>query len=389
MVVALVSPGQGAQKPGFLTPWLELPGVREKLSWWSQLAQVDLVELGSKADADAIRRTDATQPLLAAAALIAAAELPLGDVTITAGHSIGELPAAAIAGALSADTAIALAGARGREMAKACELAETSMIAVVGGQADEVLTAIQAAGATAANRNSPGQVVAAGPIAALEKLKANPPAKARLIPLQVAGAFHTDAMITAQTALSEFASALEVSTPQKILLSNADGAAVTSGKDTINRLIAQVTSSVRWDLCQETMKDLGVTALIELPPAGTLVGLAKRTMPGVEVLSINTPDDLILARDLIARHGVHPTGEPSVQFSVATASVKGHFAPLAELNEGDAVAAGDTIGHIDTRQGPVPVTAPTKGVLVEWVAHPRDPVAPGHTLARLTPGGAA
>ncbi|TBL42083.1 ACP S-malonyltransferase [Verrucosispora sp. SN26_14.1] len=303
-MLAVLCPGQGSQKPGFLTPWLDLPGAEARLRHWSALAGVDLVHLGTDADAEEIRDTARTQPLLVAAALLAAEHLPLQDVALTAGHSVGELGAAALAGALPADAAISLAGVRGREMAAACALEPTGMAAVLGGDPDEVLAAVEGHGLHAANRNGAGQVVAAGAIDCLEKLAAEPPAQARVIRLQVAGAFHTPYMAPAEAALATVAADVTTGDPTRILLSNLDGTAVRDGAEMLQRLVRQVTSPVRWDLCMATLADLGVTGVIELPPAGTLSGLVKRELkgPGLpEIVTLNTPDKLPAARDLIAR----------------------------------------------------------------------------------------
>ena len=381
-MLALLTPGQGSQKPGFLTPWLSLPGAESRLRWWSALAGVDLVHLGTTADADEIKDTAKTQPLLTAAALLAAEHLPLYDVQVVAGHSVGELGAAAIAGALSAEAAVTLAAVRGREMAAACALEPTSMAAVLGGDEAAVIEAIEAHGLYPANRNGAGQIVAAGAVERLEKFIADPPAKARVIKLAVAGAFHTPYMAPAEKALAAIAAGITPNDPAKILLSNLDGAAVGHGRELLQRLVRQVTAPVRWDLCMRTLADLGVTAVIELPPAGTLAGLAKRALPGVEILSLNTPDDLDRARDLIARHGVAVTAEPAPQFRVVVAQAAGTFQP-ADVAEGSEVAAGQVIGHVATRQGPVEVTAHDAGVLTEWLAHHDDPVAPGQPLARI------
>jgi [acyl-carrier-protein] S-malonyltransferase len=305
-VLAVLSPGQGSQKPGFLTPWLDLPGAQTRLRWWSALAGVDLVHLGTQADAAEIKDTARTQPLLVAAALLAAEHLPMAEVDLVAGHSVGEIGAAALAGVLPAEAAIALAGVRGREMAAACALEPTGMSAVLGGDADEVLAAIEKHGLFPANRNAAGQIVAAGSLDALAKLAAEPPAKARVITLQVAGAFHTPYMSPAETALDAVAGGATVADPQRVLLSNLDGTAVTDGPEMVRRLVAQVTAPVRWDLVMRTLKERNVTGVIELAPAGTLAGLIKRELKGdgaPEIVTLNVPDDLAAARDLIARHG--------------------------------------------------------------------------------------
>jgi len=385
-VLAVLSPGQGAQKPGFLRPWLELEAAESKLRWWSELAGVDLVHLGTEADAEEIKDTAKTQPLLIAAALLAADHLPIADVSVVAGHSVGELGAASIAGVLSPESAITLAGVRGREMAAACALEPTGMAAVLGGEETEILAALDKHGLYVANRNGAGQIVAAGLRDALEKLVAEPPQKTRIIRLQVAGAFHTPYMSPAEHALAAVAGGISPAHPGRLLLSNADGAAVTDGHELLSRLVRQVTKPVRWDLCMRSLAELGVTAVIELPPAGTLAGLIKRELKGEqapEIVTLNTPDDLAAARDLISRHGVTPTNEPALHFRVVVASTGGTFEPATDLVEGAPIKTGQLVGHIVTRQGNVNVTAHQAGHLIEWLAHHDDPVGAGQPLARI------
>ncbi|MBV1854967.1 ACP S-malonyltransferase [Catellatospora sp. NEAU-YM18] len=310
-MLAVLSPGQGAQKPGFLKPWLALEGAEARLRSWSDLAGVDLVHLGTEADAEEIKDTAKTQPLLVAAALLAADHLPMADVSVVAGHSVGELGAATLAGVLTPESAITLAGVRGREMAAACAVEPTGMAAILGGDEAEILAALDEHGLYPANRNGAGQIVAAGALSALDAFAAAPPARTRVIKLQVAGAFHTPFMAPAQAGLTAAAAAVTPAQPQRQLLSNADGAAVTEGAEVLSRLVRQVTSPVRWDLCMRALADLGVTAVIELAPAGTLTGLVKRELKTgtPEIVNLNTPDDLAAARDLIARHGSSPSGE--------------------------------------------------------------------------------
>jgi len=303
-VILLAAPGQGAQTPGFLQPWLEDPAIADRLAWWSAVTGLDLVRYGTTADADEIRDTAVAQPLLVTAALAAFEALgPVGGDVAFAGHSVGELAAAAMAGVLSNEAALVLVRERGRAMAEAAAVIETGMTAVLGGEADEVLAAIDKHGLTPANINGAGQIVAAGTMAQLAAFAEEPPAKARLRPLAVAGAFHTEHMEPAVDTLRRLAPGLSIKDPAFTLLSNRDGAVVTGGREYVARLVEQVSSPVRWDSCMETMNELGVTAIIELPPSGTLVGLARRDLKGIELLALKTPEDLGAARELIANHG--------------------------------------------------------------------------------------
>ncbi|MFD4353707.1 ACP S-malonyltransferase [Nocardia sp. NPDC058518] len=294
-MIALLTPGQGSQTPGMLTPWLALPGATDRLELWSKAAGLDLVRLGTTATAEEIVDTAVTQPLVVAAALLAFAEIAPGSIpadTVVAGHSVGEFAAAAVAGVITADEAVALAAIRGREMAKACALEPTGMSAVLGGDEATVLARLAELDLVPANRNAVGQIVAAGRLEALAELAANPPEKARVRALPVAGAFHTVFMAPAQEAVADAIAQISPSDPIRTLLSNFDGQPVTSGADAIEKLAAQVTRPVRWDLCNETVRAAAVSAVVELPPAGTLVGIAKRELKGTPNLALKTPEDL-------------------------------------------------------------------------------------------------
>ncbi|MCO5970722.1 ACP S-malonyltransferase [Actinoallomurus soli] len=297
-MLVIAAPGQGAQTPGFLNAWLELPGVADRLAWWSAVTGLDLIRYGTTADADEIRDTAVAQPLLVASALVAYEALGIKP-DVTAGHSVGELAAAAIAGVISPESAMVLVRERGRAMAEAAAVTETGMTAVLGGDAQEVLAAIEKHGLTPANANGAGQVVAAGTKEQLAAFAEEPPAGARLRPLSVAGAFHTHHMAPAVDTLRRITPGMPVADPVTRLLSNRDGAVVDHGPDFVARLVEQVSAPVRWDSCMATMADLGVTAIIELPPAGTLVGLARRALPGVQPVALKTPGDLDKARALI------------------------------------------------------------------------------------------
>jgi [acyl-carrier-protein] S-malonyltransferase len=314
-VIAILAPGQGAQKPGMLAPWLERPGARERLAAFSEAAGLDLEQLGTEADAEAIADTAVTQPLLVASALLSGeallAELggtlgaadALGDDTTVAGHSVGELAAAAIAGVLAPEQAVALAAVRGREMAAACAVEPTSMAAVLGGDEDAVLEALAGRDLEPANRNGSGQIVAAGRTSDIEALAAEPPEGARVRPLAVAGAFHTRFMEPAEKALSgwvaEHREQLTPADPVLALLSDADGAVVGSGSEMLDRLVAQVTLSVRWDACLDTLRERGITGAVELTPAGTLTGMVKRQIKGTATVNVSEPEQLAAAVELL------------------------------------------------------------------------------------------
>lgn len=307
-MIAILCPGQGSQTPGMLEAWLEIDGTRERLDRYAAAAGVDLLGLGTTADAETIRDTAVAQPLIVAASLVSLAALTerTGPHTAwagaAAGHSVGEYAAGAVAGVLDDEDALALVATRGRAMAEAAATTPTGMSAVVGGDPDEVIRTIRAHGLVPANVNGGGQVVAAGTLADLARLKEATPAKARVIPLPVAGAFHTDHMRPAVEAVAAAAAALTPSDPALTLLTNADGGVVPSGTAALESMVAQIARPVRWDACQATLADLGVTAAVELAPGGVLAGLARRSLPGVEVVAVKSPADLDAAADLVARH---------------------------------------------------------------------------------------
>jgi [acyl-carrier-protein] S-malonyltransferase len=368
-----------------LSRWLELDGVEEQIAGYSDLAGLDLRRLGTTADAEEIKDTAVTQPLIVALGLVAVSRLKFGEI-VTAGHSIGEVTAASVAGSLAPSEAVAFAARRGAEMAAACAATPTSMAAVLGGEPDEVATAILRAGLTPANRNGAGQIVAAGSAEAITALLENPPAGTRVRPLQVAGAFHTSYMSSAETNLRPIAAQLSPNDPEQILLSNADGTAVNDGRTVLARLVAQVTRPVRWDLCLNTLRALSVTAAIELPPAGTLTGINKRELPDVELLAIKGPQDLERAQEIIDSRAQHGQGEHVPDVRVVITPTKGIFTRTQGLGEGEPIVGGTRIGTIRTNRDEYAVVAPASGVLAEWLKYDGDIVGAGLPVARLSTG---
>lgn len=305
-MLSINAPGQGSQKPGMLSAWLELPGAVNRLERWSAASGLDLISLGTMASQDEIRDTAVTQPLVVAAALLAAGEMRrrnmldehsadsahYRDDVVVAGHSIGELAALAIAGVIDDDDAVRLAAVRGAAMARACAEEATAMVAVLGGKEADVRQAFENAGLYPSNINGTGQIVGAGTIEACHELVANPPARAKVRVLEVAGAFHTPYMASAVDEFSESAAVTAVNDPHCLLLSNADGSVITDGREALDRIASQITSPVRWDLCMQKQLALGVTTFVELPPSGALTGIAKRDMRGVDRVAVSSPDEL-------------------------------------------------------------------------------------------------
>jgi [acyl-carrier-protein] S-malonyltransferase len=390
-VLVIVAPGQGAQSPGFLTPWLENPTFAERLHWLSAVSGLDLHHYGTEADAETIRDTQIAQPLLVATGLIAALELfphpadAFSQIGAVAGHSVGELAAAAGSRAITAEQAMVLVRERGKAMAEAAATTATGMTAVLGGDREEVLAAIEAQGLVPANNNGPGQLVAAGTLEQLQAFADNPPAKARLVPLSVAGAFHTEHMAPAGGHLATLAKSVSTHDPRTPWLSNLDGQVVQDGREMMKRIVGQIAQPVRWDLCMETMADLGVTGMLEMPPAGTLTGIAKRALKGVETFALKTPDQLDDAREFCDKHGEASMIETTPTWRMIVSPAKGTFHLSPEAAQLHLLAPGATIGAVASLRDRTDITAPHGGSVVEWLVEDGDLVSPGQPLLRLHP----
>nr|WP_281366140.1 acyltransferase domain-containing protein [Janibacter cremeus] len=352
---------------------------------------MDLEAHGTTSDEETIKDTAVAQPLIVASgllSLLALFEHPADGFRVVgagAGHSVGEITAAAAAGVISAEQAMVLVRERGRSMATAATTTPTGMSAVLGGDPDEVASVLESHGLTPANVNGAGQVVAAGTLEQLAALADNPPAKTRVMPLKVAGAFHTEHMAPAVDDLARLSRAVSVHDARVPLVSNVDGEVIHSGREALRRIVSQVRNPVRWDLCMETMRDLGVTGIIEIPPAGTLTGLAKRGLKGVEVLALKSPEDLDAAHRMVREHGsAREASQPT--WRLVTAPVKGTVAITAST-PGTAVPAGDVVARISSLRDTREVLADHAGTVVEWLVEDGDPVSPGQPLLRLHPEG--
>ena len=301
-MLAIIAPGQGSQTPGMLNSWIQDPALKKLIATWSEAIDLDLLHLGTTADADEIKDTANAQPLIVATSLLGAHALGIKKFAVTSGHSVGELTAAALSGAISEIDALRIVRTRGIEMAKAAATSPSGMSAILGGDRTEVLAAIATLNLVAANDNGAGQIVAAGDLQALASLNENPPAGARVRALAVAGAFHTAFMQPAVQPLKDLASSITTHPLSIQVISNKDGQAITDGSEVLSRIVNQIANPVRWDLCMETMKTMGVTGVIELPPAGTLVGLLKRAASEIETFALKSADDLEAAREFAERH---------------------------------------------------------------------------------------
>jgi [acyl-carrier-protein] S-malonyltransferase len=301
-VLAIIAPGQGSQTPGMFNSWIKDPTLKHLIVSWSDEIGLDLLHLGTVADADEIKDTANAQPLIVAASLLGAHALGIKNFAVTTGHSVGELAAAALSGAISESDALRIVRARGIEMAKAAATSPAGMSAVLGGDRNEVLAAIATLNLVAANDNGAGQIVAAGDLLALASLNENPPAASRVRALAVAGAFHTQYMQPAVEPLRALASTIATQPVSIQVISNKDGQVITDGSEVLTRIVNQIANPVRWDLCMETLKSLGVTGVIELPPAGTLVGLLKRAASEIETFALKSADELDAAREFAGRH---------------------------------------------------------------------------------------
>jgi [acyl-carrier-protein] S-malonyltransferase len=390
-VLVVVAPGQGSQSPGFLAPWLEVPGVQERLDWLSVVSGVDLVEHGTVSDADTIRDTAVAQPLIVGAGLVTLLSLfphpgnAFARIGAGAGHSVGEITAAVGAGVLTAEQAMVFVRERGRQMAAAAAITPTGMSAVLGGDPDVVVAKATEHGLTAANMNGAGQIVVAGTLEQLAAFAADPPEGGRVRPLEVAGAFHTQHMEPAVSVLGGYARSITTRDPRIPLISNTDGRVIHDGREVLKRLVTQVSSPVRWDSCMTAMADLGVTAVIEIPPAGALTGLIKRALPGVQTLALKTPDDLPAAWKLINEHGRPANLENQPTWRLLVAPIKGAFRLASDAGPGDDLPVDAVVGTVETLRDTIPVVAPHGGTVVEWLVEDGDPVAPGQPIVRLHP----
>jgi [acyl-carrier-protein] S-malonyltransferase len=301
-MLAIIAPGQGSQTPGMLSAWLKDSTLRDTCAAWSLEIATDLLTLGTTADAEEIKDTANAQPLIVAAGLLSFKALGVTPAVI-AGHSVGEVTAAALANIISENDAMKIVTRRGAEMAKAAAITSAGMSAVLGGEREAVVAAINAAGLVAANENGAGQIVAAGSLEGLEKLAANPPEGSRVRALAVAGAFHTSYMQPAVEPLRALVAATHTHDPVARIISNKEGAQVSGGCEFMDQIVSQIANPVRWDLCMSTLKAMGVTGVIELAPAGTLVGLLKRAEPSIETFALKSPDDIDAAQTFAANHG--------------------------------------------------------------------------------------
>ncbi len=391
-MLVLVAPGQGAQTPGFLTPWLEVPGFAERLHWWSAVSGLDLVHYGTEADADTIRDTAVAQPLLVASGIAAALALfphpadAFKVVGAASGHSVGEITAAAGTGVITAESAMVLVRQRGIRMAEASAAVPTGMTAVLGGDPDEVLAKIAEHGLTAANINGAGQIVAAGTLEQLAKFQDDGIASARLRPLSVAGAFHTQHMAPAVETLRQLSKAVTTRDPRTRLISNADGAVIHDGREVVRRIVSQVSNPVRWDLCMETMRELGVTGVLEVPPSGTLTGLVKRALKGVETFALKTPDDLDAARVFVEKHAVSNPLDSAPTWRLVIAPHGGTVRKGGQ-EVGDVLERGASVATVVARRDEHEIVVSHGGEILEWLVEDGDPVAPGQPLLRIHPTG--
>ncbi|KAA1416757.1 acyltransferase domain-containing protein [Nocardioides humilatus] len=398
-MLVIVAPGQGAQTPGFLRPWLEDATFAARLDWLSTVAGIDLAHYGTEADDEEIRDTRIAQPLLVASTLVTALQLfphPADAYTklgAVAGHSVGEIAAATGARVISAEQAMVLVRERGKAMADAAAVTPTGMTAVLGGDREEVLATIERHGLVAANDNGPGQIVAAGTMEQLAAFAADGPAKAKLRPLSVAGAFHSTHMAPAVDHVAGLARSVSVHDPRTRFISNRDGSVVHDGTEVLTRIVGQIARPVRWDLCLETMADLGVTGILEMPPAGTLTGIAKRYFRdrgmAVETFALDHPDQLDDASAFCDKHGEQSEMETSPTWRMVVSPVKGVFHRDELAGDADQLAPGVTIGDVASLRDRITVRSAHGGQIVEWLVEDGDIVTPGQPLIRLHPEGGA
>jgi [acyl-carrier-protein] S-malonyltransferase len=288
-----------------LSSWLQDDESLTLVNQFSEICEINLLELGTTSDQSKVTATNNAQPLIASLAFLSAKKLTWEKYQgiIFSGHSVGELSACSLAGFYSMQDAMQLVAVRGNAMAEAAMSSQaTGMSAVLGGKKEDVIEHIQKYNLVPANVNSEGQIIASGLLTDLERLAENPPDSTKVRRLDVAGAFHSEFMKPAEAKLAQQFNQVNLNKPRYRYISNKDGSVVTESSDLKNRLVSQISSPVRWDMCQATMKDLGVTGMLELAPGGVLTGIAKREMPGVERFAIKSPEDITAAQDFIDKH---------------------------------------------------------------------------------------
>jgi len=304
-LLAVVAPGQGSQQPAMFNSWIEIPENYQKLKEFSEISNLDLIYFGTKATKEEISNTEITQPLLTALSLISFANLNLDDKSsvIFAGHSVGEFSASTFSEFLTEEQAMRLVTLRGKLMNDATKESEqTGMAAVLGGDKNIIIERLKEIQLYAANINSQGQIIASGKLSKINELIRNPIEKTKVIKLDVSGAFHTPYMQNAKDKFETEMKNQKFQDSNLKLLSNYDGKLISNSQDLKSKITNQLTNSVRWDLCQETMMNSEVTGLLEVAPGGVLSGIAKKAMNQVEVMAIKTPDDIESANAFIIKH---------------------------------------------------------------------------------------
>ena len=157
----------------------------------------------------------------------------------------------------------------------------------------------------------------------------------------------------------------------------------------MKRIVGQIAQPVRWDLCMETMSDLGVTGMLEMPPAGTLTGIAKRALPGVETFALKTPDQLDDARAFCAKHGEASVSTPPRPGSWSSRPPRAPSTGQSRPADATTLEPGAPLGDVASPRDRTEVRAPHGGTVVEWLVEDGDLVSPGQPLVRLHPVGAA
>ncbi len=300
MSKGLLFAGQGAQKVGMGKSLVEASATARAL--YEQADAVlgwKLSDISFNGPEETLTETRVCQPALyvhgyALFALLRERGL-LEGVTLAAGLSLGELTALAAAGAFSFEDGLRVVAERGRLMQEACDASDGAMASLIGGTREAVLELCRACDVDMANLNSPGQIVISGERAkvakAVDAAKASGAFKL-VVPLKVAGAYHSRLMEPARRRFEAFLQGVAISQPKLTVLSNTTGKAVHTPEQIRTALATQVVSSVLWEDCLREALRLGVTDFFECGPGGVLAGLAKRTDKALKVVSLSEYADL-------------------------------------------------------------------------------------------------
>ncbi len=388
-MLAFTFPGQGSQRPGMGRPWVDHESW-ELVAEASDVAGRDVAYLMLDADADELKDTRNAQLMTFVSSLMVldAVERLGIEPSFCAGHSLGEYTALAAVGALSFDEGVRLVSERAEAMHDAGLDNPGTMAAVLGLDDDQVEVACRLADSDVwvANFNAPGQIVIAGSPDGVARAadEAKKLGAKKVMPLQVAGAFHTPYMAGARDRLRKAIAESHPRDTDVAVVSNVDALAHNQGDEWASLLSAQLTSPVRWKHCLLTLEAAGVTEYVELGPGGVLTGMTKRSVDAARTISVATPEDLNKLLDWMAvarpmSPAVHEGEHLFASERIVVSPGAGVFAPSETIVSGSRIEVGDVLGLV----GDVEVRSPFAGVIQSFIAVAGERITPRQPIAWL------